>query len=142
MLLGSRQPPTESRHVVDDETTQPVAPTPAGVAGSASEQLDTLEAETAQEGEFITVRDEQFRLAAAIPAIVMLRMTAAGDVKTPPAKQMGAILQFLDHAIHPEDRDRFIALLEDADPVVGFEEINSILEQATEVIAARPTEQP
>lgn len=128
--------------MADDETTQPVAPTPAGVAGSASEQLDTLEAEAVEEGEFITVRDERFRLAPAIPAIVMLRMTAAGDAKTSPPKQMNAILQFLDHAIDPEDRDRFIALLEDAEPVIGFEEINTILEQATEVIAARPTEQP
>lgn len=125
-----------------DESTTPASERVSEVTASATDQVEALAAEAADEGEFITVRDERFRLAAAIPAIVMLRMTAAGDVKTPPAKQMGAILQFLDHAINPEDRDRFIALLEDADPVVGFEEINSILEQATEVIAARPTEQP
>lgn len=122
---------------------EPTAPTPASeITGSAADQIDALEAEAAEEGEFITVRDERFRLAPAIPAIVMLRMTAAGDTKTPPPKQMNAILQFLDHAIDPEDRDRFIDLLEDADPVIGFEELNGILEQATEVIAARPTEQP
>lgn len=124
---------------------EPTATTPApvsGVAGTAADQIDALEAEVTEDGDFITVRDEKFRLAAAIPAIVMLRMTAAGDAKTPPPKQMNAILQFLDHAIVPDDRDRFITLLEDADPVIGFEEINEILEQATEVIAARPTEQP
>lgn len=128
--------------MADEVTTTPVTPAPVeGTVASASDQVDALAAEAADDGEFITVRDEKFRLAASIPAIVMLRMTAAGDVKTPPAKQMGAILQFLDHAIDADDRERFLALLEDADPVIGFEELNTILEEATEVIAARPTEQ-
>jgi hypothetical protein len=129
--------------MADDEATTETAPAPVeGITASASGQLDALEAEAAGTGDYITVRDQRFKLAAAIPAIVMLRMTAAGDSKTPPAKQMGAIVQFLHHAIDPEDRDEFEALLEDAEPVIEFEELNTILEQATEVIAARPTEQP
>lgn len=129
--------------MADEVTTTPVTPTPVeGTVASPSDQIDALAAEAADDGEFIMVRDEKFRLAASIPAIVMLRMTAAGDSKTPPAKQMGAILQFLDHAIDADDRERFLALLEDADPVIGFDELNTILEEATEVIAARPTEQP
>lgn len=123
---------------VETATVAPVE----GVSSSPSVQVETLAAEAEKEGEFITVRDQKFLLAPAIPAIVMLRMTAAGDSKTPPPKQMGAIIQFLHHAIDPEDRDRFEDLLEDADPVIGFEELNTIIEQATEVIAARPTEQP
>ena len=127
----------------EETPTAAPAPTPVeGVTASASDQIDALDSEAADDGEFITVRDEKFRLAASIPAIVMLRMTAAGDSKTPPAKQMGAILQFLDHAISADDRERFTDLLEYADPVIGFEELNTILEQATEVISARPTEQP
>lgn len=128
--------------MADESTTPAAAERPNEVAVGAADQVEALAAEAADEGEFITVRDEKFQLAAAIPAIVMLRMTAAGDTKTPPAKQMNAILQFLDHAISTDDRDRFIDLLEDADPVIGFDELNGILEQATEVIAARPTEQP
>jgi hypothetical protein len=80
-------------------------------------------------------------VASEIPAIVMLRMTAAGDAKTPPAKQMKAIVDFLHYVVHSDDRERFDDLLEDADPVIGFDELNSIVEATTEVIAARPTEQ-
>jgi hypothetical protein len=125
-----------------DETTAPAAPAPVeGVAGSAADQVDALAAEAAAESETIEVRGQTFRVASEIPAIVMLRMTAAGDAKTPPAKQMKAIVDFLHYVVHSDDRERFDDLLEDADPVIGFDELNSIVEATTEVIAARPTEQ-
>jgi hypothetical protein len=53
---------------------------------------------------------------------------------------MTAIANFLEHAVIPDDRDRFNEFLEDADPIIDFEELNKILERATEVIAARPSE--
>ena len=109
---------------------------------TAQDQIESLAAESTQTGEHIMVRDESFGLAASLPAIVMLRLTAAGDSKTAPAKQMSAIIQFLHHAIVPADRDRFETLLEDAEPVIDFEELNTILERVTEVISARPTGQP
>lgn len=130
--------------MADDTTTVSAAASVApveGVAAAPVQQVEALAAEADKSSEIIKVRDEEFRLAPEIPAIVMLKMTAAGDPKTPPAKQMSAIVQFLHYAIVPEDRDRFEALLEDAEPIIDFDELNTILEQATEVIAARPTEQ-
>jgi hypothetical protein len=105
------------------------------------DQIEALASEAQNKSESIKVREETFELAAQIPAIVMLRLTAAGDAKTTPSRQMGAILDFLNHAVATSDRERFMAFLEDADPIIDFEELNKILEEATEVIAARPTEQ-
>jgi hypothetical protein len=105
------------------------------------DQVEALAAEAAQKSETIMVREESFELAPQIPAIVMLRLTAAGDSKTAPARQMGAILDFLNHAVAVDDRERFMDFLEEADPIIDFDELNKILESATEVIAARPTEQ-
>lgn len=121
-----------------DDTT----PDATGVTASGLEQVDALIAEAEKKGDTVTVRDQTFSIAGEIPAIVMLRLTAAGDSKTPAAKQMGAIVQFLHHAIDAGDREAFEALLEDADPVIGFDELNTVLEKVTAAIAARPTVQP
>jgi hypothetical protein len=107
---------------------------------ATSDVLESLAAEAAGTTLELKVRDEVFGLAPEIPAIVMLRLSAAGDPKTPPARQMTAIANFLEHAVIPDDRDRFNEFLEDADPIIDFEELNKILERATEVIAARPSE--
>jgi hypothetical protein len=123
--------------MADDATATP--PSAAQPAGSADEQVEALVAEATGEGAEIEVRGEKFHVATEIPAIVMLRMTAAGDTRISPAKQMGAVVQFLEHVIDAEDRDRFMDLLEDADPVIGFDELNDVVQAATEVIAARPT---
>lgn len=127
--------------MADDPTPPPIAPSNATTA-AADEQVEALAAEATGQGGEIEVRGEKFHVASEIPAIVMLRMTAAGDPRVTPAKQMGAVVQFLEHVIDPEDRDRFIDLLEDADPVIGFDELNDVVQAATEVIAARPTVQP
>lgn len=111
-------------------------------AAKALEAVDALESEADEDASpTIEVRDEKFRLVTKVPAIVMLRLSAAGDPKTPVPRQMGAILAFLEHVIVPEDRDRFMALLEEADPVIEFDEVNDVLTAATEAIAGRPTEQ-
>lgn len=123
----------------DANPAQPDATSAATPAAAADEQVEALVAEATGEGGEIEVRGEKFRVASEIPAIVMLRMTAAGDTRVSPAKQMGAVVQFLEHVIHPDDRDRFMDLLEDANPVIGFEELNDVVQAATEVIAARPT---
>ena len=123
----------------DANPAQPSAATPAA---PADEQVEALVAEATGEGGEIEVRGEKFHVASEIPAIVMLRMTAAGDSRTNPAKQMNAVVQFLEHVIDAEDRDRFMDLLEDADPVIGFDELNGVVQAATEVIAARPIVQP
>ena len=128
---------------MDDPTAQtPASPTPAGVAASPTEQVEALAAEAADTGDTLVVRDEKFRMADQIPAIIMLKMTAAGSAKVSPAEQMSAIVDFLTYIIEPDERDRFMQYLADADPVIGFEELNGIVQTATEVIAARPTEQP
>jgi len=105
------------------------------------DQIEALAAEAEKKSESINVREETFTLASQIPAIVMLKLTAAGDSKTSPSRQMGAILDFLNHAFISDDRERFMNFLEEADPIIDFDELNKILEAATEVIAARPTEQ-
>jgi len=107
---------------------------------ATSDVIDSLVAEAEDSTLELKVRDEVFELAPAIPAIVMLRLSAAGDPKTPPARQMTAIANFLEHAVIPDDRDRFNEFLEEADPIIDFEELNLILERATEIIAARPSE--
>ena len=107
----------------------------------ASEQVEALAAEAAgTSSETIKVRDEQFTLAAKIPAIVMMRLASVSDGKSSPAKQMQAIEGFLERVIDADGRDQFMTLLEEADPPIDFEEMNSIIEQATEIIGARPTE--
>jgi len=110
------------------------------VVPTTSDVIESLEAESTGTTLELKVRDEVFGLAPEIPAIVMLRLSAAGDPKTPPARQMTAIANFLEFAVVPEDRERFNEFLEDAEPLIDFEELNSILERATEVIAARPSE--
>jgi hypothetical protein len=107
---------------------------------ATSDVIDSLAAEADGTKLELKVRDEVFGLAPEIPAIVMLRLSAAGDARTPPARQMTAIANFLEHAVIPDDRERFNDFLEDADPIIDFEELNAILERATEVIAARPSE--
>lgn len=104
--------------------------------------LDALEAESVPESPALTleVRGQNFHLVKEVPAIVMLRLSAAGDTKTPPAKQMSAIVTFLERVIVEDDREAFMALLEDAEPVIDFDELSEILEAATEVIAGRPTQ--
>jgi hypothetical protein len=109
-------------------------------AAPTTAALDALENETPGAAALtITVREQSFRLVKEVPAIVMLRLSAAGDDKTPPARQMAAIVTFLEKVIVDDDRDAFMALLEDAEPVINFEELSSILEAATEVLAGRPT---
>lgn len=111
-------------------------------AEKALDAVDALDAEASGDAApTIEVRDETFRLVTKVPAIVMLRLSAAGDPKTPVPRQMGAILTFLEHVIVPEDRDRFMTLLEEAEPVIEFDEVNEILTAATEAISGRPTEQ-
>lgn len=134
---------TEPVSTVSTVTTVPAEPAAAPVEqGSTHDALDALEAETQPETNHltITVRDTKFRLVREVPAIVMLRLSAAGDSKTPPAKQMSAIVTFLEKVIIEDDRDDFLELLEDAEPVIDFDELSEILEQATEVIAGRPTQ--
>lgn len=102
--------------------------------------LDALENEAGTIGLTLKVRDREFRLVREVPAIVMLRLSAAGDSRTSPAKQMSGIVTFLEHVVVPDERDEFMALLEDADPVIDFDELTKILESATEAIAGRPTQ--
>jgi hypothetical protein len=128
---------------MSDVPTTDDAPAPVQVDPIAppSQQVEALAAEQAGVApETLTVRDEQFTLAAAIPAIVMLRLAAVTDGKATPAKMMSAIESFLERVIHADDRDRFMALLEDAEPPIDFDELNGIIEAAVEVIGARPTE--
>lgn len=126
----------DAQVVVEVEAAQPVAD-----ATPAIEVIEALAAEADGTAETIEVRGEKFRLASAIPAIVMLRLAAVTDGKASPAKQMAAIDTFLEKVVHDDDREEFLALLEDAEPVIDFEELNEIIETATEVIGARPTEQ-
>lgn len=87
----------------------------------------------------LSVRDKQFRLAPKIPAMVLLRLSAAADPKTSVPAQMGAILSFLERIVLPDDRSEFLDYLESAEPVIEFEELNNILTEATEIISNRPT---
>jgi hypothetical protein len=90
--------------------------------------------------DILLVREERFRLVSAIPAITMMKLSAASDPKTPIPKQMDAMRSFLERVVVEEDREAFLAYLEDADPIIDFDEINTILTDATEAIAARPTQ--
>jgi hypothetical protein len=101
--------------------------------------VETLAAEQAQTPEAIEIRGEQFRLAAKIPAIVVLRLAAVSDGKVSPSKQMAALDLFLERAIHADDRERFEEMLLDAEPPIDFDELNTVVETVTEVISARPT---
>ena len=103
-----------------------------------------VEEEKAQgivEPDYIKVRDQEFKLVDELPAFTMLRLSAAADPKTPVPVQMQSILGFLTKAVDEEDRVEFLAYLEDAIPVIDFEELNEILTEATEIIGGRPTKQ-
>jgi hypothetical protein len=105
-----------------------------------STALDALENEAGSGHLSITVRDRNFQLVREVPAIVMLRLSAAGDPKTPPARQMSGIVTFLEHVVIEDQREDFLDFLEVAEPVIDFEELTKILEAATEAIAGRPTQ--
>lgn len=110
----------------------------------AAAAVDALEAEESGEApdthDVLVVRDRRFRLVNAISAMTMMRLSAASDPKTTVPEQMGAIKGFLERVIVKDDREEFLVFLEDAEPVIDFEEINQILTDATEAIAARPTQ--
>jgi hypothetical protein len=106
---------------------------------TANETLDALEHEAGDGAATLEVRDQRFALVKEVPAIVMLRLSAAGDPSVTPSKQMSAIVTFLEKVVTPEDRDAFMAYLENAEPVIDFDELSTILERATEVLAGRPT---
>jgi len=112
---------------------------------SASEKavdaVDALAAEAGEADPTVDVRGEHFTLVKIVPGIVLMRLSAAGDPKTPQPKQMGAILAFLERVVVAEERDAFMATLEDADPPIEFDELSEILTQTTEVLAGRPTPQ-
>jgi len=106
----------------------------------ADEEVDAVEV-LAAEGEPSTfdVRDETFTLRDQLPGIIMLRLSAAADPKTPQPKQMNAMLQFVEHAVVAEDQDRFNELLLEADPSIEIDEMSKIVETMIEAVAARPT---
>lgn len=119
-----------------------VAAAPAADAPEVS-PVDVLaaEAEVADTGLYLEVRGRKFKLVEIIPAMTMLKLSAASDPKTPIPAQMSAIAGFLHKIVVPDERDEFIAFLEDADdPVIEFDELNTILTEATEIIGGgRPT---
>lgn len=88
----------------------------------------------------LVVRDQRYRLVKEIPARTMMKLAASSDPKTSPPKQMSAIGDFLERIIIEDDREEFLDYLEDAEPVIGFDEINQILTDAVEAISDRPTQ--
>ena len=110
------------------------------MSDDATTALDALENEAGIGDLSVAVRDKNFRLVREVPAIVMLRLSAAGDPKTPPARQMAGIVTFLEHVVVEDQREEFLDFLETAEPVIDFDELTKILETATEAIAGRPTQ--
>ena len=119
------------------EEVTPVTPEPVSPVEVLAAEAEA--AESAPEGEYLPVRDEKFKLTDEIPGITMLKLSAASDPKTPVPAQMSAIYSFFEKIVTPEEHDRFIAYLEDAIPVIAFDELNAILTTATEIIGGRPT---
>lgn len=114
---------------------------PAADLDALAAEADVEDGVEPDDHDVLLVRDKRFRLVTAIPAMTMLKLSASSDPKTPVPKQMEAIASFLTRIVIEEDREEFLAFLEDADPVIDFEEINTILTDATEAISARPTQQ-
>lgn len=124
---------------MSDADTSPVAAEPVPVS-----QVEVLasEAEASEDqstADLLEVRDRKFTLVDKVPAMTMLKLSAAADPKTPVPAQMGAIASFLHKIVVPDERDDFLQYLEDAEPVIEFDELNEVLTRATEVIGGRPT---
>lgn len=101
--------------------------------GAATEEKDTRPV--------LTVREVDFHISDEIPAYVQVLMAAAADPRTSGPKQMTAILAFLNAIVVDEERDAFVDHLENCRPIIGFDEFEKLMEDATEVLNGRPTSQ-
>lgn len=72
------------------------------------------------------LRDQQFRTARVISGWLMLEIGEAQDPSCPPWKQSVLSKQFLVEAVDPEDRDRFVELMREAQPPIGAEELSQL----------------
>ena len=98
------------------------------------------EADPEREGNYIPVRDKEFRVADSLPGIILLDLGLASDPNATQGEQLRAIRQFLHAAIHENDVEQFEVLLRNARPAIEMEELNKIVEKLVEDVAGRPTE--
>jgi hypothetical protein len=93
------------------------------------------------EPQTVGIRGETFRLAAAVPGIIALKLGTLGDDSVDSATRMMLINRLLKSVIEPEDWARFEKLAEEATPVIDAQELVFYLNQMVELISGRPTEQ-
>lgn len=135
--------------VVPATETPAAPPAPVDTTGGAGPMaaVEALVAEQAPPEEekdtraVLTVRDVDFHISDEIPAYVQVLMAAAADPRTPGPKQMTAILAFLNAIVVDDERDAFTDHLENCRPVIGFEEFEKLMTDATEALNGRPTSQ-
>ena len=117
----------------------PTAPAVVPQAQQGAAVVDAQEAEASGDERTFTVRDQTFHLRPKLPGITMMKMARAGDASLGPAKQLGAVLDFLHAAIVPAETAAFEGYLESAEPVIEDEELNNIVQRMIEEFTGRPT---
>jgi len=84
---------------------------------------------------------DKFRARPMIAGNMMLRMAATMD-SPGIGLQSGEMIKLLDGAIWPEDKKRFMALLDDNDTAIPIDTLGEILMWLVEEYAEHPTQRP
>ena len=108
----------------------------------STQGYEALKAEESVEYDYLTVRDQKFRVADEIPGIVLLDLGLATDPAATQGEGLRAMRSYLNAAIHEDDVDRFNVYLRNARPVIDIDGLNKIVEELVTIIAGRPTKSP
>jgi hypothetical protein len=101
---------------------------------------DEKAAEVADDGVYVPLRDEEFRLKPAeeVPLFALMQWSAAEDT----TQSLAGLYRVLQSLIDPDEWSRFVTYNMTTVPRVTIEEMVNFQKAAFETLAANPTEQP
>ncbi len=90
----------------------------------------------------VKLRDREFQVADELGAMAMFEWAAASELSLDDASGLAAVFAMLEDVIHDDDWREFRYFARAARPKISGEELIQVINDASEVITGRPTEQP
>lgn len=96
----------------------------------------------ASSDEPITFRlyDEVFRCSPVLQGYTLIKFISQASDPEDAGSSAGAVLDFFDHALYKEDRQKFKAMAESEDYIIPLETLTEIMDWLVEQYAGRPTQ--
>ena len=86
--------------------------------------------------------DQTFRCTSVLQGYALIKFISGASDPENTAKSADAVLEFFNHALLKEDRERFHAMAESEDYIIPLDTLTKIMDWLVEQYTGRPTQQP